>query len=182
MREAKPSTNRCHCARLPPGSPKAPPRLPQGSLQASWDPELPGPAPRSPSVAPKTHDLSGRPFERLGAGLALGHARDHLWHDGLVIDLGCDCRWRRCAGDYHLLIALVGIVREGAFGWGLLVLGLDVIEFDEGRQIVALACVHQFRGGRARGHIGHQALGGRLVLGEVPQPLEARQRGNEARW
>ena len=61
---------------------EAPPRLP----------ELPGPAPRSPSVAPKTHDLSGRPFERLGAGLALGHARDHLWHDGLVIDLGGDCR------------------------------------------------------------------------------------------
>src|SRR5262245_26595986 len=87
-------------------------RTPIGRAPGEAGPQAPpGPAPRTHSVAAKTLDLSGRPLERLGAGLALRNPQGHLRHDGLVIDLRGDCRGRRCAGDDHLLIALVGIVR-----------------------------------------------------------------------
>src|SRR5262249_11668709 len=105
----------------------------------------------------------------------------HLGHNALRKDLRRDlgrCRSPRNRQD--LVVVRIGIVVERALRRPFLSPGLQRREFRKGRQVEAAARRYKLLDGRWLREMHKQALGGLLVLAEVPNAPEERQARREA--
>src|SRR5262245_47987002 len=137
--------------------------------------------PHSLLGAHKPSYLGLSPGKRRLHCLAPQMTQRHLGHNALRKDLRSDlgrCRGPRNRQD--LVVVWVRIVVERALRRPFLGPGPQRREFGKGRQVKTAARRHKLLDGRWLREMHKQALGGLLVLAEVPDAPEERQARREA--
>src|SRR3989442_2619501 len=137
---------------------------------------LPSPNSARALAAHESFELGGRPVDRfLDRAPGLRRLADHLGHDRLAVDLHRDLRRCRERGGREDLLAARRVVVERPLRRAFLGPGLEVVEFRERRDVVALARGDLLLDRGALRQVREQALRRRPVLGELPDAPEIRQ-------
>src|SRR5258707_6046396 len=117
--------------------------------------------------------LAFSPGQRLLHRFALLISQAHFRQDGLRVDLLGDLRRRRRRGDRQdLMVVRIWIVIERPLRRAFFRPGLQGGELLECWQVVAAARCHELLNRSGLRQMDQQALGGFLVLGEIPHTPE----------
>src|ERR1051325_8745246 len=109
----------------------------------------------------------------------LGALRDYLRQCRLRVDLVRDLCRRLAVGDHHLHVAARWVVVDRALGRCFARPGLEIMQFLEFRDIVAMARRDGLLDRGALAEMRQERLGRRDVLREAPNAPEERYRGIE---